>query len=384
MRWLAVLRILLLPIVFAGDRLVGHPDVSDDSFTLIFVVACVYAAIALAVSRRRRANRAAWLFASLDLLLVCALTYESGGAFSQLHWAFLFLPLGAAILLDPRRTAAVSLITTVAYLIVALTHPSTHPKQLHLVLAQCLYIAWVGVMAVVLSGLLARRQSRIVKLASERGSLVAQALAAEDRARQRLADGLHDSTIQNLLAARQELAEARAGAPDGIDQLRATVGELHPYVLEQLGLESALRTVAQQQARRGGYKLDLRIDPDAVGVCDRLIFSVGRELLANVTRHASATRVDVELSGDAREIALKVTDDGRGFAHRQLGSSLRRGHIGLASCRERVHAVGGRFEITSRRGGGTTVLCVVPGQLQAASDERAAADVTPPHLALSG
>jgi two-component system, NarL family, sensor kinase len=391
-RWLAILRVLLLPIVFAGDRLVAHPKVGTAGFNLIFGVACIYSVVALIESRRRRAHPPLWLFASLDLALVCALTYESGGAFSQLHWAFLFLPLGAAILLDPRRTATVSVITAVAYLVVALIHPSTQSKQLDLVLVQTLYIAWVGVAAVVLSSLLARRQARIMALAAERGSLVAQALAAEDRARHRLADGLHDSAIQNLLAARQDLAEARVGEREGIDraeralrltldQLRTTVRELHPYVLEQLGLESGLETVAGHQARSGGYAVELRIDANAVGVCDQLIFSLARELLANVTRHANATRVTVELSSHAREIVLTVSDDGCGFEQRQLASSLRRGHIGLASCRERVHAVRGGFDISRPPGGGTTVRCVIPREAHAAPLDRTAdyrsPDVTP-------
>ena len=259
----AVLRLLLLPIVFAGDRLVAHPTVGTSSFDLIFLVACVYAVLALIESRQRRIRLPLWLFGSLDLALVCALTYESGGAFSQLHWAFLFLPLGAAILLDPRRTAAISGVTAIAYLVVALIHPATHSQQLDLVVVQGFYIAWVSLAAVLLSSLLARRRTRMLALAAERGSLVAQALAAEDRARQRLADDLHDAAIQNLLAARQDLAEARKGEQAAIDraeiavrrtldQLRTIVRELHPYVLEQLGLQTALETVAEQHARRGG------------------------------------------------------------------------------------------------------------------------------------
>jgi two-component system, NarL family, sensor kinase len=371
--WLAVLRVLLLPIVFAGNRLVAHPTVGTAGFDLIFLIACIYAVIALIESRRRGGHPPLWVFASLDLALVCALTYESGGAFSQLHWAFVFLPLGAAILLDPRRTALISAVAALSYMVVALTHPATHSPQLDLVLVQALYIAWVSVAAVVLSTLLARRRARIVALAAERGSLVAQALAAEDRARQRLADGLHDAAIQNLLAARQDLAEARSGEHAAIDraeravrltldQLRATVRELHPYVLEQLGLEPALETVADQQAHRGGYAVRMQIDADAVGVCDQLIFSLARELLANVSRHAHAAHVSLALSSAARAITLTISDDGCGVEDGQLASSLRRGHIGLASCRERVSAVGGRFEIRSRAGGGTTVRCLIPRQ----------------------
>jgi two-component system, NarL family, sensor kinase len=368
---LALLRVLLLPIVFAGDQLVAHPTVGTAAFNWIFAIACIYALVALILSQRRLTQLPLWLFASIDLILVCALTYESGGAFSQLHRTFLLLPLGAAILLDPRRTAAISLITETAYLVVALIHPTTHSRELDLVLVQGLYIAWVGVAAIFLSALLAQRQGRIAALAAERGSFVAQALAAEDRARQRLANELHDTAIQNLLAARQDLAEARGGEPEGIeraeralrltlDQLRSTVRDLHPHVLEQLGLESALQTVAAQQGRRGGYRVELQIESNAVGVNDQLVFSLARELLGNVTRHANARHVTVQLGRQARNTILTVTDDGCGLEQRQLATSLREGHIGLASCRERIRALHGRMEISSPPRGGTTVRCVIP------------------------
>ena len=371
MQWLAVLRLLLLPIVFAGDRLVAHPTVGTTNFNLIFLVACVYAILALAGSRQPTTRLPLWIVGSLDLFFVCALTYESGGAFSQLHWAFVFLPLGAAILLDPRRALATAGVTTSAYLVVALTHPATHSQELDLVLVQGLYIAWVGLAAVVLSSLLARRRTRILTLAAARGSLVAQALAAEDRAHKRLADDLHDAAIQNLLAARQDLAEARKGERAAIDraeiavrltldQLRTTVRELHPYVLDQLGLQAALEMVAEQHARRGGYRVEMKIDPNAVDVCDQLIISLARELLANASQHADATHVTLELTCQARTIELTVTDDGRGVDVRQLAESLRQGHIGLASCGERVRAIHGGFEVRSSDGRGTTVQCVIP------------------------
>ena len=195
-----------------------------------------------------------------DLLLVGALTWESGGAFSQLRAAFLALPLGAALLLSARRTAAVSLATGVVYLVVAVAHPATSStKRLDVALAQGLYVIWVGCAAVVLSTLLNRRRQRVIDLAAARGRLVAQALDAEDRARKRLSDDLHDHAIQNVLTARQDLADAQAGDASALEraehalrlalgQLRSAVRELHPYLLDHLDLPSALATIAEQHA----------------------------------------------------------------------------------------------------------------------------------------
>jgi two-component system NarL family sensor kinase len=365
------LRVLLLPILLAGYLRVAHPEVGTGAFDVIFLFACVYAALALIESRRRRLHAPLWLYGLLDLAFVCALTYVSGRAFSQLHWAFVFLPLGAAILLDPLRAARVAAVAAIAYLAVAFVHPTTRARDVDLIVIQGLYIAWAGVAAAVFAGLLARRQARIVRLASERGDLVAQALAAEDRTRRRIADELHDSAIQNLLAARQDLAEARGGSEAAIaraeaavrqtlEQLRATIRELHPYVLEQLGLEAALETIADQQTKQAGYRVRTRVDPGAVGVHDALVFSLARELLANVTRHAGATRATLELTGSSRGITLTVADDGDGIDERQLARALGRGHIGLASCRERVRAVQGRLEISTAAGRGTSVRCFMP------------------------
>lgn len=372
-RALAVLRVLLLPIVFAGDRLVAHPIVGTRYFDLVFAIACVYAAAMLAKSWRPRGPRLpVGVALSCDLAFVAALTYESGGAFSQLRAAFLVLPLGAALLVAPWRTAAVSIATGLVYLIVAVTHPATQgTKRLDVTLAQGLYVVWVGSAAVLLSSLLSRRRRRILDLAQARGRLVAQAVEAEERARKRLSDDLHDHAIQNVLTARQDLADARAGDTSALEraeealrlalgQLRTAVQELHPYLLDHLELESALETIAKQHATRGGYQVHLDIDPAAAGVHDQLVVSLARELLANAAKHAHATQVFLTLHRDQRSLILEVSDDGRGLTTEEQFAALRAGHIGLASSRERVEASRGSFEIQTEPFAGTRVRCQLP------------------------
>ncbi len=385
-RALAVLRVLLLPIVFAGDRLVAHPTVGTQHFDVVLEIACLYAALLLVEAWRPRGPRIpVGVVLACDLAFVGALSYESGGAFSQLHAAFLALPLGAALLVAPRRTAAVSLATGVVYLLVAVTHPATHGTQrLDVTLAQGLYVVWVGSAAVVLSSLLSRRRRRILDLAEARGRLVAQALEAEERARKRLSDDLHDHAIQNVLTARQDLADARAGDAGALQraeqalrlalvQLRSTVRELHPYLLDHLDLPSALETIAEQQAARGGYQVTLEIDPGAVGAHDQLVVSLVRELLANTAKHAKASHTAVTLRRLGGSMLLEVSDDGSGFTADQRLKALRTGHIGLASSRERVEAMGGSFEIESAPGAGAQVRCSLPAP--AATRARAPAAV---------
>jgi two-component system NarL family sensor kinase len=101
--------------------------------------------------------------------------------------------------------------------VVAVLHPATHgTKRADITFAQGLYVLWVGAAAVLLSSLLSSRRQRIVDLAAARGRLVAQSLDAEEHARKRLSDELHDHAIQNVLTARQDLADAAAGDGDAL------------------------------------------------------------------------------------------------------------------------------------------------------------------------
>jgi two-component system NarL family sensor kinase len=386
-RALALLRVLLLPIVFAGDRLVAHPKVGTADFDLVFAATGVYAALMLVESWRRQGPRlppAAIL--ACDLVLVGALTYESGGAFSQLRAAFLALPLGAALLVSPRRTAAVSVATAVVYVVVAVVHPATSAtKRLDVALTYILYVVWVGGAAIMLSTLLSRRRQRILGLAVARGRLVAQAVDAEERARKRLADGLHDTVIQNLLVARADLAEARDGDTSALiraehtlrialEQLRSTVRSLHPYLLDHVDLPSALEAIAEQHAVRGSYRVEVSVDPAAAGAEDKLVMSLASELLTNAARHADASRVTVTLTRDAGAVILEVSDDGRGFGEERRAAAIREGHIGLAASRERVEATGGRFEIESEPGAGARVRCAIPAVPNGLSIDRMPSD----------
>ena len=161
--------------------------------------------------------------------------------------------------------------------------------------------------------------------AAERSRLLADALGAEERERRALAEALHDHALQNLLSARLELEEAAetlahpaldradAAVADTIRQLREAVFELHPYVLEEAGLTAALRAVAQEAAARArlAVRLDLRYEHRHPR--DPLLFSVGRELLNNVVRHANASQVSVSLVERNNELELTVEDDGCGF-----------------------------------------------------------------------
>jgi two-component system NarL family sensor kinase len=366
-RALAWIRLAALPVIFAGERLLEHPTISTNRFDAVLAATAVYALAALAVSYSKYTKRVPIsLYAALDLVLICLLTYYSGGAQSQLRYAFFVLPVGAALLPRPAATAVASIAAVAAYVIVSIAYPGK--PDVEFVLIQSLYLLWLGVGAVLLSRMLARRGARIAQLAESRGRLVAQAMDAEDRERRKLAESLHDEAIQNLLAARQDLdggddeslGRAQLGLDRTVTQLREAIFELHPYVLEQAGLEAALRAVAEQQGLRGGFEWTVTVAPEATGVHDQVLLSIGRELLTNAARHAGATRVSLVLVRVSDELVLEVADDGRGVGLGGAADGLARGHIGLASCAERAEALDGSFGVSARPGGGTRVRVTLP------------------------
>jgi two-component system NarL family sensor kinase len=213
------------------------------------------------------------------------------------------------------------------------------------------------------------RADRISELSASRNRLVEQILTAEESERRRLAEALHDGAVQDLLVARQDLAEpddmeAVLGAKRAIDsavaQLRDEISELHPSVLAHVGLKAALESLAATQARRGGFKTDIEVDNAIPAHLENLTFTVCRELLMNAAKHSHAGLVTLRVVRLGGHIAIEASDDGCGFAERSFKAALDRGHIGLASVSERVEALGGQFRVDSTPGAGTHVTAIVP------------------------
>lgn len=203
----------------------------------------------------------------------------------------------------------------------------------------------------------------------------------EERERRRLADQLHDATIQQLVLARIVLDRARgevtAGSrevelgrlggliDDAIVQLRSLVFELSPPVLYQIGLFPALDWLAAQMSERWGVAF--RCDqsgvpwplPDDLKVT---LFQGARELMANVGRHARAQRCDCLLEYRDEALQLVVSDDGIGLnrARQDRVESVRSGGFGLFSLRSRLELIGGGLVLGSRPGGGARVAIQLP------------------------
>jgi len=371
-RGIAVLRLALVPIALI--ELHGRTrDLTVDFYPYLVGALAVYALTLLVVSFRAESRMPPpAVQAVIDLVLISALVYTSGGASSSLRFAFYVLPIIAALRLSPRLTAAWTAVALVAYLVVTIPHPAARlPADLTLVLYESLTLIWVGAAAVMLSALVGRRARRFAALADSRRELVQQSLDAEARERRRLAQVLHDDAIQNVLLARQEVTDLEHGVPGAaaraqhaLDethrQLRDEVFAMHPVGLERAGPAAVLGYFADEAGRRGNFEAQVHVDPAAADVHDDLLYAVVREILTNIVKHAHAGSVDVTLAVPAGRLELTVSDDGVGFAPERLGEALAAGHIGLASIAERVRAVGGELRIDGDGGHGTTITVTLP------------------------
>ena len=203
-------------------------------------------------------------------------------------------------------------------------------------------------------------------------------IQAHEEQRALLARELHDDVTQRLAVLAIDVGRAELIAPsgpqaavmrevrDGLVRLSEDVHslayQLHPSVLEELGLAEALRTECERIGRSGQVDLSAEIDPlpAAVGKDAALcLFRVAQEALSNVVHHAGARTASVALRPRDGGLLLTVRDDGIGF---NLESPGKGRSLGLASMHERVQLVGGTLDIESASGRGTAIVAWVPAE----------------------
>jgi two-component system sensor histidine kinase UhpB len=178
--------------------------------------------------------------------------------------------------------------------------------------------------------------------------------------------GLDPAALERQVAA---LTEQVRETLDGVRRLAA---DLRPRVLDDLGLEAAVRSLAKEWEERTGIPVDLRASippgahvPPATGIA---VYRVAQEALANVARHARATRVRLTLAAGCGGLVAEVQDDGQGLPAPGAGPHLDhdspaegpRSRLGLFAARERIGLVGGRLTVEPAPGRGTTLRAAVP------------------------
>jgi two-component system NarL family sensor kinase len=372
----AWLRLAAVGLFAGAERLPPGGDRGTAFFILLGAYLVWSISVLLIVHARGATPQQGLIALVVDIVVITVLSALSGGAFSDTRIGYVFIPLTVAFRYRPRLTFIATVVSVLAYVLQPLLDigPDRPGDTAGYVALWAALLAWVGVSSTVLSAMIARRTDEVGQLVGEREQLLAKVLAAEHRERQALAEGLHDGPVQSLLATRHDLEEVALKLPDDallaradetlLDvarQLRSAIFELHPHVLDEAGLEAAIRQVAEAAAHRAGLELTLALDSlPAHQEIDRMLFSAARELITNVVKHAHATRLAVTLHEGGGERIVTVSDNGTGFDPAVLSVQLARGHVGVASQQMRLERLGGRLDLSPQAGGGTRAVARIP------------------------
>ena len=220
---------------------------------------------------------------------------------------------------------------------------------------------------------LKRRQAEI-------GALNEQLIRAQEAERMRIAGELHDGFLQQITSLTLELGTVKYQVPPdspakatviGLQEKLIKIGtevrhlshELHPVLLQEAGLSTALSSYCEEFSKVRGIPVSCEADEIVKGLsagAALCIYRVAQEALGNAAKHAQAKKVEVRLIQSDGHVRLLVSDDGVGCTSDQVGKS---GGLGVINMRERVLQLDGTFEFDSEPERGTRVKVSVPFRL---------------------
>lgn len=215
---------------------------------------------------------------------------------------------------------------------------------------------------------------------------------AQEEERQRIARELHDDLCQQLSGMKmnaevmsddvrskdkalyRKLQNLNKQFEGMITDVRRMSANLRPRVLDDFGLVTALGLLTRDFGKLHKIPIDLDMDESRrlqiEPHMEIALFRIAQEALTNVSKHAQAGRVTVSLQKNDQSLALRITDDGRGFSMADgMGRKELRSGLGLISMRERTELLGGTFLIESKSGGGTAVTVTLPLNIGARNEE---------------
>ena len=217
--------------------------------------------------------------------------------------------------------------------------------------------------------------------------LLKKVITAQEEERKRVARGLHDETLQSLSAilmkidmcklysgppSEEKIEEMRKIVLNTLEDIRIIIQDLRPAILDDLGLEAAIRWLLDKHLWAKGIEYFLNIIGDHGRRFDphleATLFRIIQEAIVNIARHSEAENVVVIMKIGANEINLDIEDDGKGF---DIRSALKRTEdgrgLGLMGLKERVYLRDGKVLICSEPGSGTRISLWIP--LKSSGDE---------------
>jgi signal transduction histidine kinase len=263
------------------------------------------------------------------------------------------------------------------------TANNTGPFVRHSITASALstqlYMTVAAITTLCLGAIVSERQRSANDLVESRRRELER--ASEER--QRIARDLHDSVSQSLFSMTLHARTAQRALPEtgqkaggrvgrelvhvlelsrtALAEMRALIFELRPRGLAEEGLVSALRKHAGAMSAREHIAITVSGPPERLPIgadCEEHLYRLGQEALANASKHAEATSINVAVTSDDSTIGLEVSDDGRGFD----STATYTGHLGLTTMQSRADEVGAKLRIDSTPGTGTVVHVEVPAR----------------------
>jgi PAS domain S-box-containing protein len=213
--------------------------------------------------------------------------------------------------------------------------------------------------------------------------LSSRLLQLQDEERRRIARDLHDSLAQQMMAASLNLAqlrklpasarakrnaltsETRKMISDAARQIRSISYLLHPPLLDELGLASAIEEYVQGFSQRTGIHVDIDLQFRAGRLSQEIetaLFRILQESLGNIQKHSASETASIRLTSDSHRITLEISDRGKGIPGSALNSYVAQPQklgVGILGMRERMRQLGGRLELSSN-GPGTIVRAILP------------------------
>ena len=236
-----------------------------------------------------------------------------------------------------------------------------------------------------------RRKDKQILIDQEkdRRLYMAKILETQEKERQRLAEELHDESIQTLLAVasyaeylesdrvdnilemKQKATLIKETTRSTVDEIRRIIIDLRPKILDNIGLIPALKWLIERKSKEGNISIQFvagKITADISPSVELTVFRIVQEAIQNVIRHARAKSVIINLNVENEQIRLTIQDDGRGFTPPSKFTDLvMGGKLGLLGIYERTISLDGTFEIFSKPGSGTSLSIKIPVNISESS-----------------
>lgn len=226
---------------------------------------------------------------------------------------------------------------------------------------------------------------RLEEADDQRRRLLDHVVRVGEEERQRIAGDLHDDPVQKLVALKmrlelmahshpelEDLTAARDVVLLCIRSLRHMLFDLRPPVLDEQGLAAALRSFLDNAEVSFDWSVVDELEDEPHPQARLILYRIAQEVLTNARKHSEADEVRVTLSDAEGGVAMEIADDGVGFEPREAVVAAP-GHMGLAAIRERAEMAGGRCELHSLPGQGTTFDIWLPTDREDADADIASA-----------